>query len=574
MPLWELPEQLLKQYLPEKVPVVTSPDDYEDTAISAKPAPDRFEMPATSFLSKAGEGGTANPSPNLVSVIIPCYNQARYLRQAIESTLAQSYSPLEVIIVDDGSTDETSQVATSFPNITLLQQSNAGLAAARNAGLRKSKGDYVLFLDSDDRLLPNALAAHTKTLSEHQEAAFVYGHCTFISPHGQQLFTPQQTGITDNHYRHLLNRCFIWTPGTVTFRRSIFDVVGEFDTSVSPTADYDMYLRIARQFPVFCQETIVLEYRQHPSNMSGNAELMLGSVIRVLDAQAEHVKGSPDLEAALQNGKRWYNVYYADPLVQDVRSRAATRTEQISELLKERPADEHVPLIQEWQALFEWSSKTLDLVWRTPLITETAERRERHQIERAREVSKLRQELATALENQKNFLAKITEFDSDRRQLLAQRDALRTEVIELQALLLQTETKKNGKPLPEHLKNIREGTCILTNVIELINRTLPEKATVLVVSKGEERLLELNGRTAFHFPQAPEGVYAGYHPLDDAEAIQHLQDLRNAGAEYIIFPGPSLWWLDYYTGFARYLNERHEKIASEPGVCTIYRLRG
>src|ERR687894_2072239 len=99
-----------------------------------------------------GEGG-------LVTVVIPCYNQAHFLGEAIESVLSQTYPHFEIVVVDDGSTDNTSEVASGYPpdKVRLIRQENKGLSAARNAGLGRSGGEYVVFLDSDDRLLAEAL---------------------------------------------------------------------------------------------------------------------------------------------------------------------------------------------------------------------------------------------------------------------------------------------------------------------------------------------------------------------------------------------------------------------------------
>src|SRR5215217_1494790 len=95
----------------------------------------------------------------LISVIIPCYNQAKYLGEAIESVLGQTYRNFEIIVVDDGSTDDTVEVAGSYGEVECVEQENRGLAEARNAGVRASKGEYLVFLDADDRLLARAFEA-------------------------------------------------------------------------------------------------------------------------------------------------------------------------------------------------------------------------------------------------------------------------------------------------------------------------------------------------------------------------------------------------------------------------------
>src|SRR5918995_6791294 len=121
-----------------------------------------------------GEQGTGAA---LVTVVIPCYNQAHFLGEAIESVLSQSYKRFEIVVVDDGSTDDTSEVATRYPRVRCIRQENRGLAGARNTGIRHCQGEYVVFLDADDRLLPEALEAGVREPGAHPEGAFVSGRC-------------------------------------------------------------------------------------------------------------------------------------------------------------------------------------------------------------------------------------------------------------------------------------------------------------------------------------------------------------------------------------------------------------
>src|SRR5918998_6058271 len=202
----------------------------------------------------------------LVSVVIPCYNQAHFLGEAIESVLAQSYPNFEIIVVDDGSTDDTSEVAGSYPKVRLVRQENQGLSGARNAGLARSEGEYVVFLDADDRLLPEALETGLEYLDAHPECAFVHGHYRYITVDGLPLYNserPQPVIAEDRHYAELLHNNYIAMLATVMYRRAVFESVGGFDTSLSACEDYELYLRIARRFLVCSHEKLIAEYRLH-----------------------------------------------------------------------------------------------------------------------------------------------------------------------------------------------------------------------------------------------------------------------------------------------------------------------
>src|ERR1044072_7818577 len=194
----------------------------------------------------------------LVTVIIPCYNQGRYLGEAIESALGQSYKNVEVIVVDDGSTDNTLEVASRYERVESIRQDNRGLAEARNAGLRASRGEYIVFLDADDRLKENAIEAGVDSLDAHPSCAFAYGHVRLIGEDGSILSVPDQPTIERDHYAELLRHNYIWTLGAVIYRRECIDSAGRFNSSINASADYDLNIRLARVFPVRCHCALVL----------------------------------------------------------------------------------------------------------------------------------------------------------------------------------------------------------------------------------------------------------------------------------------------------------------------------
>lgn len=263
---------------------------------------------------------------DLISVIIPCYNQARYLNEAIESVLAQTYRGYEIIVVDDGSTDMTASVAASYPEVRYIRQANQGLAAARNAGIRAGKGDYFVFLDADDRLLPWALETGLKALIEHPACAFVYGQCRFIAADGTFTYEPRQSHVERDHYLELLQENFIYTPANVMYRRGIIEAVGGFDPAVSPAADYDMYLRVTRAHPVFGHRATIAEYRRHDANMTLDSARMLKATLTVYRAQWKHVKGNARYEQAYARGLHRWQEFYGEPLVNRIRSSVRKRT--------------------------------------------------------------------------------------------------------------------------------------------------------------------------------------------------------------------------------------------------------
>src|SRR5207247_7128348 len=182
------------------------------------------------------------PEAGLVSIIITCYNQAQILREAIQSALAQTYSHREIFIVDDGSTDNTAEVTAGFAGVRYIRQENAGVSTARNTGLKESRGEYLVFLDADDRLLPEALEIGVNYLREHPDCAFAAGCCRLIVADGSLLDAePEHPHVSREHFLELLRGNYrIWCPGSVIYRRTAFDVVNGFDPSLGPGADYDL----------------------------------------------------------------------------------------------------------------------------------------------------------------------------------------------------------------------------------------------------------------------------------------------------------------------------------------------
>lgn len=244
------------------------------------------------------------------SVVIPCYNQAAFLGQAIDSVLAQTAAPVEIIVVDDGSTDDTGAIARSRPFVKLMTQTNRGVSHARNAGLRAASGSVILFLDADDVLLPEAIAIGRATLDQHKDIVAAVGRCQMIDAHGAPRATNWVAPVAGDAYRVLLRTNFIWTPGAALFRREAVVAAGGFATAYPASADYGLYLRLARAGQMACHATPVVLYREHPGNMSRDPALMLKSTLTALAAERRFVPAG--LEQEFRAGRRAWQDHYAD----------------------------------------------------------------------------------------------------------------------------------------------------------------------------------------------------------------------------------------------------------------------
>jgi glycosyltransferase involved in cell wall biosynthesis len=245
----------------------------------------------------------------LVSVIIPCYNSEAFLAEAIESAMAQTYSPVEIIVVDDGSTDRSPEIAKRLP-VRYIHQPNRGLAASRNLGIRESQGSYIVFLDADDRLKPEAIETGVRILAERPQYAMAVGDHLFVSHNGSYLAPSRKNCPPAFHYEALLKSNFIEMVSTVLFRRSVLEDAGGFDTRFRVSEDYELYLRVARAHAIYCHPAIVAEYRIHGSNLSRNAELMLITTLRVLRSQAPYVRNDFRRLSAFLDGLRTWRKQY------------------------------------------------------------------------------------------------------------------------------------------------------------------------------------------------------------------------------------------------------------------------
>ncbi len=216
-------------------------------------------------------------SPPGVSVVIPAYNYAHFLPTAIDSALAQDHPNIEIIVVDDGSTDNTPEVAAGYGDrIRCIHQPNAGLSAARNTGIKAASHPFVAFLDADDEWLPGSISAVMREFEAHgKELGAVAGQSIFMDHEG--VIVPFKSRVRDlprgiEFADILLKTRF--SPSSVVARRSVFDDCGMFDTTMRSSEDRDMWLRIAAKFKFVQLRERLLYVRNHSSSMSKNTDRM------------------------------------------------------------------------------------------------------------------------------------------------------------------------------------------------------------------------------------------------------------------------------------------------------------
>jgi len=204
-----------------------------------------------------------------ISVIIPTYNRAHTLGQAIESVLAQSLPPTEIIIVDDGSTDGTAElIQNSFPSCCYLYQQNQGVSSARNNGISNATGEWLALLDSDDEWMPDKLATQTSAIEANPGIKLCHTEEIWIR-NGKRINQMKKHAKAGGWiFQHCLPLCAI-SPSSVIIHRSLFDEVGLFDETLPACEDYDLWLRICAFHPtLFIETPQIIKHGGHEDQLS------------------------------------------------------------------------------------------------------------------------------------------------------------------------------------------------------------------------------------------------------------------------------------------------------------------
>jgi glycosyltransferase involved in cell wall biosynthesis len=238
-----------------------------------------------------------------VSVVIPTYNSARYAAEAVESVLAQTFEDLEVIVVDDGSTDDTAEVIGSMASpVRYLHQPNSGVSVARNHGIEESTGRYVALLDADDTWLPEKLSKQIEALRGAPGYRLCYT-ALMITDADLSPIGVREAGFAGTALETLLLQGNIVGGGssTVLCERDLFGEIGGFDPDLSQCADWDMWIRLASLTDFLYLSEPLVRYRQHGESMSNDPQLLEKDSVRVLEKGFQTPGIEPQVAARRQH---------------------------------------------------------------------------------------------------------------------------------------------------------------------------------------------------------------------------------------------------------------------------------
>ncbi|MDQ3090159.1 MAG: glycosyltransferase [Actinomycetota bacterium] len=371
------------------------------------------------------------------SVIIPCFDLGEFLGEAVDSVLAQTRPPEELIVVDDGSADErTLDVLNDLRSreILVFRTANRGAPSARNYGIERARGEYILCLDADDILMPDYLQRTVACMDASPDVGIVATQLEFFG---------EMTG-TWRPRSHSL-RTMLWKnclPSASLFRRVSWKEAGGYTPELEACHDWDLWLSI------------------------------------------------------VERGWKW-------DVVEEKLYRYRRRNGSISD-----HREAHRPRI-------------------------TAEMMRRHQATYAT-----------------HAVDAIVEIDGELRSALERLEHYKRDNAK-QAGRIRALEEAARPPEDEQVAGFRA----------LVDAHLPAGATALVVTKGDQSLLEVGHRQAWHFPRRPDGRWLGHHPRSDEEAIRMLEELRGAGAEYLCLPPKEQWWLGHYDGWRKYMSQTYSVVA-------------
>jgi glycosyltransferase involved in cell wall biosynthesis len=208
-----------------------------------------------------------------ITVVIPTYNRYEFLKRALESVYAQSYKPKEVIVVDDGSSDKTSQIQKDFKSIVYIYQKNSGVSKARNTGIKNASYPWIAFLDDDDTWETDKLLFHKNFHQKHQDIFVSFTDERWFRDNKEVKVPKKYHKPKQNTFLEHLSYCNI-APSSILIEKRVFESVGMFDEDLKVCEDYDLWLRILREFSIgYIDKKLINKYAGHDNQLGFSKDL-------------------------------------------------------------------------------------------------------------------------------------------------------------------------------------------------------------------------------------------------------------------------------------------------------------
>jgi glycosyltransferase involved in cell wall biosynthesis len=272
--------------------------------------------------SQSGPTGTVRPGAHgavgrsgsgevpRCSVVIPAYNAAGTLPDSLASVFAQTFTDYEIIVVDDGSTDSTAQILESYgDDLRVLRKPNEGRpAAARNRGVAQARGEYIAFLDADDLWRPEKLARQVELLDASPEVGLCFTAAAIIDEGGRELGINRCPSYARGRVYDLISTRNVMVGSSVMVRRSAIEQVGAFDEELTSIENWELWIRVAREWEVDFVDEPLTAYRKHRGNRSVNVELRRRNIFRILERHHDPEDRSP--AARTRRREAYFNAYF------------------------------------------------------------------------------------------------------------------------------------------------------------------------------------------------------------------------------------------------------------------------
>jgi GT2 family glycosyltransferase len=485
----------------------------------------------------------------VLAIVIPVHGRSALTRRCLDALLAEpAAADAEIVVVDDGSPDDTVSVLARYGSAIRVhaRERAGGFATACNEGAKLTSAPLLLLLNNDTLGEPGWLAALLADAGAHPQAAAVGAKLLF--PDG----SVQHAGVAigrDGLPRHLYagfpadhpavsrSRAFQAVTGAcLLVRRAAWEQAGGFDAGYrNGLEDTDLCLRLGELgHAVRCCHESVLVHLESPTRG----------------------RRGPDIDAGVARFRaRWGGRVRPD----DLEHFAADG------LLRVDYADTHPVRLTVSPLL--------------AAVNDREQERERLLVRRAAQVNELLREtvrLSVELAGLDAPAAAPDDAASNAAEAPVHASLLhRAQAIEAQIGALQRELIDAFPDAPLAAAGASRMLAyrgLLERLRRRVREAVPAGATVMVISRGDDELVDLDDRAAWHFPQGRHGEYRGHHPADSAEAIAHLEALRARGGTYLVVPSTAYWWLEHYEDFARHLTDRYRAIVRDADTCLVYEL--